>query len=53
MIGKYRTWDRSWKPTGFAATPQYAGQQPVRFPLDWTPGECFLAAQREKHNAAK
>jgi hypothetical protein len=40
--GRFRTWAKDWTPTGFADAPQYRGQQPVRFPLDATPLECFL-----------
>lgn len=33
--GEYRTWDKSWNPSGFSSEPQHPGQQPIRFPLWW------------------
>jgi hypothetical protein len=39
--GKFRTYDKAWNPTGWANEPQYVGQQPLRFPEDWKPDECF------------
>lgn len=42
--GKYHAWTSSWEPNGLSDEPQYAGQQPIRFPLDWTPAQCALAA---------
>lgn len=44
--GKFRTWDKHWNPTGYADAPQYPGQQPTRFPEDWTPMQCFLEGVR-------
>lgn len=44
--GKFRRYDKQWNllpPEQWTDEPQYPGQQPVRFPLDWTPLECFLA----------
>lgn len=45
--GKYRRWTKSWEPDGWADEPQYAGRQPCRFPPEWSPIQCFLAAQKE------
>jgi len=41
--GKYRMWDKAWNPAGYADSPQYRGQQPMRFPPDWAPAMCFMA----------
>lgn len=42
--GRFRTWDQHWNPTGYADVAQYPGQQPLRFPEDWTPFECVMAS---------
>lgn len=34
--GKYRTWDKSWNPTGYADEPQHSGQGPIVYPPDAT-----------------
>lgn len=44
--GEYRTWDRSWNPLGYRETPQYAGQQPIRYPLDASLFEMQLGGYR-------
>ena len=45
--GKYRAWDKSWNPIGYADEPQYRGQQPTRFPPEWSAAQCFLANSAE------
>jgi hypothetical protein len=45
--GRYRVYSHSWNPTGYADEPQYAGQLPTRFPPEWTPFQCFIAARRD------
>lgn len=32
--GRFYTFDRQWNRSGYADTPQYSGQQPIRFPED-------------------
>ncbi len=38
--GKYQIWDKSWNRVGLADAPQYSGQQPFKYPLDWPAGYC-------------
>jgi hypothetical protein len=45
--GKYRVYDRAWNRAGCSDAPQYAGQQPIRFPEEWPPARCFLEGVRE------
>jgi hypothetical protein len=30
--GRYYTFDKRWNRSGYADTPQYSGQQPIRYP---------------------
>jgi hypothetical protein len=46
MIGKYKTY-KNWVPTGYSDEPQYSGQQPIKFPEEWEPIECFLGVELE------
>jgi hypothetical protein len=39
--GRYYAFDKQWNRSGYADTPQYPGQQPIHFPKDATPAECF------------
>lgn len=44
--GKFRTYHPDWSRAGYADEPQYPGQQPIRFPEEWTPFECFMAREQ-------
>lgn len=39
--GLYRQYDKAWRFVGYTAEPQYPGQQPTRFPPEWSPFDCF------------
>jgi hypothetical protein len=43
---KYKTY-KNWVPNGYSEEPQYPGQQPIRFPEEWTHLECFLGVELE------
>jgi hypothetical protein len=34
--GRFIEWDRAWNRIGYVDAPQYAGQQPIRYPEDAT-----------------
>lgn len=40
--GKFRVYSSNWNPIGWGDLPTYPGQQPLRFPEDATPFECFI-----------
>jgi len=41
--GKFIVRDKHGNRTGeFADAPQYNGQQPRRYPAEWTPLQCFM-----------
>lgn len=46
--GKYRLYNKSWDHVGYSDTPTHPGQQPIRYPEDWLPLECFLGYEIRK-----
>ena len=49
--GRYRVWDKSWNPIGYTDEPSHAGQQPTRYPEEWTPAQCHVASQSMREGA--
>lgn len=48
--GRYRVYSKDWSPFGYADFPQYNGQQPVAFPENASPIECFYGGYIHNSN---
>jgi len=46
--GLYRQWDKQWNPVGYGPEPHHKGQIETRFPPEWAPSMCFIAAHYER-----
>lgn len=42
--GRYRVYSKDYTPSDWSDVPQYPGQIASRFPPEWSPLKCFIAA---------